>query len=81
MNVTGTSSVGLEPVDPFSATRVGNDTNSFVASSNDHNSNDHNSNDHNTNDDDEEDDNSSGDDDMQEFNERCSFNLSSIFIT
>ena len=48
-----------------------NDTNPFVASSIDHNSND----------DDEEDDNSSGDDDIQEFNERCSFTLSSIFIT
>ena len=70
MDVTGTSSVGLEPVDPFSATRVGNDTNPFAVLSNDHNSKD----------DDEEDDNSSGDDDIQEFHERYSFKLGSIFI-
>ena len=38
------------------------------------------SNHHNSNDDDKEDDNSSGDDDIQEFHERYSFNLSSIFI-
>lgn len=76
MDVTGTSSPGLEPVDPFSVTKVGNDTNPFAASSNYHNSNDHNS-----NDDDQEDDNSSGDDEIQEFNGRCSFNLSSIFMT
>ena len=75
MDVTGTSSVGLEPVDPFSATTVGNDTNPFVASSDDHNSNHHYS-----NDDDKEDDNNSGDDDIQAFNQRYSFNLSSIFI-
>lgn len=51
--------MGLEPVDPFSATRVGNDTNPVVVPSNDHDSND-----------DKVDDNSSGDDDIQEFNER-----------
>ena len=68
MDVTGTSSVGLEPVDPFSATRVGN--NPFAVLSNDHNGKD----------DDEEDDNSSGDDDIQEFHERYSFKLSSIFV-
>lgn len=69
MDATGTSSVWLEPVDPFSALTVGNDTNSFVASSNDQNSNDF----------DEEDDNSSGDYGIQELMKGF-FNLSSIFI-